>query len=319
MSGWVARRIQESLGVPFVMTFHALGLVRLRHQKSADAFPEERIDIEREIVEHADAIVPECPQDKRDLARLYGADVKRMRMVPCGFDPLEFSPMKRSEARAALGLSPHEFIVLQLGRIVPRKGIDNVIRSIAELPAEVPARLLVVGGESSAGEQVWTPEAKRLREIATAVGVADRVTFTGHRDRSQLRAYYAAADTFVTTPWYEPFGITPLEAMACGTPVVGSAVGGIKYSVQDGVTGFLVPPRNPTALAAKLAYLQANPLVARAMGLAGLQRARSMFTWERVARELADVYAHVGRRSQLAAAGARARPRLAASRTTASP
>jgi glycosyltransferase involved in cell wall biosynthesis len=272
------------------MTFHALGLVRREHQKAADAFPVERLAIERELVREADAVVAECPQDHLDLVRLYGADSQRLRTVPCGFDADEFAPQDRLAARRRLGISPHEFVVLQLGRLVPRKGVDNVIRSLAHLPPEVPVRLLVVGGDGPEPDEARTPEIARLRGVAREHGVEARVTFTGHRQRDVLRHYYAAADVFVTTPWYEPFGITPLEAMACGRPVVGSDVGGIKYSVQDGVTGWLVPAHDPARLAERLRLLHDKPMLARAMGLAGARRARSMFTWERVARGLEDVY-----------------------------
>jgi glycosyltransferase involved in cell wall biosynthesis len=119
------------------------------------------------------------------------------------------------------------------------------------------------------------------------------VTFVGSRGREELRAFYGAADVFVTTPWYEPFGITPVEAMACGTPVIGSAVGGIKSTVRDGVTGYLVPPNDPAALAERLAYLWRHPEVRRAFGRNAIRRARTLFTWKRVAAAVADLYDHV--------------------------
>ena len=290
MSGWVALELKRTLGLPFVITFHALGLVRREHQKEADAFPDERIDIERTLVREADAIVAECPQDQTDLVRLYGADPRKMTMVPCGFDPREFAPMSRFEAREKLGLDPDEFIVLQLGRMVPRKGIENVVRAMALLPRDIHPRLLVVGGESDTPDPRATPEIGRLQGIARQLEVDDIVTFTGRKQRDQLRAYYCAANVFVTTPWYEPFGITPLEAMACGTPVIGSQVGGIQYSVVDGLTGYLVPPNDPKALAEHLGYLQAHPALSRALGLAGIRRAQTMFTWEQVASQLAATY-----------------------------
>ncbi|HJV59442.1 MAG TPA: glycosyltransferase family 1 protein [Albitalea sp.] len=290
MSGLVGLRLKETFGVPLVMTFHALGLVRREHQGSADGFPSSRIEIERQIVRDADRIIAECPQDRSDLMRLYGAADQRISMVPCGVDLEVFRPASRSAARRRLGVGSQEFVVLQLGRLVPRKGIDNVIRAVARLDRGVPARLLIVGGESPTPDEQATPEIGRLRAVARECGVADRVTFIGHRQRDELRDCYAASDVFVTTPWYEPFGITPLEAMACGTPVIGSAVGGIQYSVVDGVTGFLVPPHDPPALAARLAELHGNPSLAQALGRAGIRRVRSMFTWDRVARELADVY-----------------------------
>jgi D-inositol-3-phosphate glycosyltransferase len=202
MSGWVASQLKRRLGLPFAITFHALGLVRREHQRQADGFPLQRIDIERQLVREADCVVAECPQDELDLVRLYGAQSQRIATVPCGYDPAEFQPMDRRQARASLGLAEHEFILLQLGRLVPRKGIDNVIRALRQLPARVPARLLVVGGESDEPDEAATPEIGRLRGIARELGVAAQVQFVGRRQRHELSRYYAACDIFVTTPWY---------------------------------------------------------------------------------------------------------------------
>lgn len=292
MSGLVAMRARAVLGTPFAVTFHALGLVRRMHQREADRFPATRIDIERRLVREADRLVAECPQDAEDLRTLYGAAPERIDVVPCGFDADEFVPVGKEAARAALGLPPGERLVLQLGRMVPRKGVDNVVRGVARLRRDhgIDARLLVVGGESDTPCPVATPEIGRLAGIASEEGVQDLVTFTGRRGREVLRLYYAAADVFVTTPWYEPFGITPLEAMACGTPVVGSDVGGIKFSVAHGETGYLVPPNDPDALAERLAQLFLEPEAAHAMGLAALRRAQERFTWAGVAAQLAAIF-----------------------------
>jgi glycosyltransferase involved in cell wall biosynthesis len=143
---------------------------------------------------------------------------------------------------------------------------------------------------------VKTPEIGRLQAIAHEHGVAEQLTFTGGRPRSELRDYYCAADVFVTTPWYEPFGITPLEAMACERPVIGADVAGIKHTVVVSVTGYLVPPNDPAALAAladRLARFHRNPELARAFGRAGIRRVRASFTWRQVAMDLARVYAAV--------------------------
>jgi glycosyltransferase involved in cell wall biosynthesis len=301
MSALVGLRLKAALGVPLVVTFHALGLLRREHLGAADAFPPARIGIERRVVHEADRIVAECPQDLADLLRVYRADGSRLAMVPCGVDLDEFRPGSKAQARRALGLRDDEFVILQLGRMVPRKGVDNVIRALAHMQGRPTARLLIVGGNSADADERFTPEIARLRGIAHECGVAQSVGFIGQRQREALRDHYLAADVFVSTPWYEPFGITPLEAMACGTPVIGSDVGGIRYSVADGVTGFLVPPRDPQALAARLEQLRANPALAAAMGRAGIHRVRSRFTWERVASELVDVYRSV--------AAARVRPR----------
>lgn len=292
MSALVAADARRVAGYPFVVTFHALGKVRRLHQREADAFPPERLRIEERAVAEADRIVSECPQDEEDLARLYGADPGKLRTIPCGFDPDEFGPMNRGEARRAVGVGADERVVLQLGRMVPRKGVDNVIRGVARLRHRhgVKARLLVVGGESREPDPAATPEIGRLIKVAADERVADAVTFVGSRGRAELRAYYAAADVFVTTPWYEPFGITPVEAMACGTPVVGAAVGGIKATVRDGETGFLIPPRDPDALAAKLARLFADPDLRHTLGRNAVRVARAEYTWAKVARAVDRVY-----------------------------
>ena len=296
MSGLVGLRLRERLRVPLVVTFHALGLVRRKHQGARDAFPESRIAIERRLARTADRVVAECPQDKTDLMRLYGASPSRIATVPCGVDLDEFGPGSRECARRRLGIPDSEFVVLQLGRIVARKGIDNVIRAVACMRPGLHVRLLVVGGESSEPDETATPEIGRLRSLAQQCGIANRVTFTGHRQGAALRDHYLAADVFVSTPWYEPFGITPLEAMACARPVIGSAVGGIKFSVVDEVTGYLVPPHDPEALAQRLERLHDNPALAEALGRAGARRVRERFTWERVGNALVEVYAEAGAR-----------------------
>jgi len=292
MSALVAAEIKRALGVPFVVTFHALGRVRRLHQGGADAFPEERLAIEDRAVAEADRIIAECPQDELDLIEHYAADPRKIRTIPCGFDPSEFGPMDQGEARRLLGLSPEGPIVLQLGRMVPRKGVDNVIRALARLRASrgISARLLIVGGESREPDPAITPEIGRLRSIAREEGVADSVIFVGARERHELRPFYCAADVFVSTPWYEPFGITPLEAMACGVPVVGSAVGGIKTTVVDGETGFLVPPKDPETLADRLGDVLGDPDLRREMGRRAIGRVNRRYTWRSVARRVANLY-----------------------------
>jgi D-inositol-3-phosphate glycosyltransferase len=294
MSGIVAQRFKQATGTPFVMTFHALGRVRRQCQGQADGFPDVRFSIEESLMQDADRIIAECEQDRADMEQLYAAESERIDVVPCGFDSEEFWPVT-SNAREYLGLPPDEFVVLQLGRIVPRKGIDTVIEAIAALQSlhGIRARLLVVGGNTPEPDLDATPELGRLMALAHALGVGDFVQFTGQRPRADLRYYYSAANVFVTTPWYEPFGITPVEAMACSTPVIGTAVGGIKTTVLDGQTGYLVPPKNPEALAERLAWLHHHPQVAQRLGWAGMHRAYRQFTWRKVAAQVAQVYEHV--------------------------
>jgi phosphoheptose isomerase len=295
MSGLTAADVKQATGLPFVVTFHALGRVRRAFQRAADAFPDARFGIEDRIVAEADQIIAECPQEEEDLIRYYNADPARITVVPGGFDPTEFWPISKALARVSLGLNPDEPVILQLGRLVPRKGVDTVIRGFARLRRDhaVNARLVIVGGDSNDPDPSLTPEIGRLRDVAHDERVAEAVVFVGRRGREVLKYYYSAADVFVTTPWYEPFGITPLEAMACGTPVIGANVGGIKFTVRDGETGYLVAPDDPDAIAERIAHLYRHPRLMNVFRRQAIKRANDLFTWEHVATGVATVYEDV--------------------------
>ena len=311
MAGMVARQLKEALGLPFVIAFHALGRRRRRAQAAPDPFTIARVRIESTLMRAADRIIAECPQDRTDMQQLYGACPSRIEVAPCGFAPGELWPLPMAEARHRLGVANHRFVVLQLGRMAPRKGVDTVIQGLAMLRHRhgIDAQLLVVGGDAGAagggapgngavGADGGGPELARLRSLAADLGVAAHVRFAGPQPRSLLRDYYNAANVFASTPWYEPFGITPVEAMACARPVIGSEIGGIKSTVDDGVTGFLIPSRDPEALADRLARLHRHPELARAMGEAGRRRACEHYTWRQVAAQLAGIYADVLEESQ---------------------
>jgi D-inositol-3-phosphate glycosyltransferase len=295
MSALVATQVKRSIGIPFVVTFHALGRVRRLYQGKSDQFPDVRFEIEDRIVREADQIIAECPQDREDLLVHYNADPDRIRIIPCGFDPAEFWAIDKVRARLTLGLSPEEPLILQLGRMVPRKGVDTVIRGFAHLLQDhaCSARLLIVGGESDCPDPDLTPEIGRLRAIAQELGVDSQVTFVGRKGREVLKYYYSAADVFVTTPWYEPFGITPIEAMACGTPVIGANVGGIKFTVKAGETGYLVPPHEPQQLADRLADLLEQPQLCNLLGKQAIRRSQDHFTWQKVTSAVAALYEDV--------------------------
>jgi D-inositol-3-phosphate glycosyltransferase len=294
MSALVAMEIKKELTIPFVVTFHALGYVRKMFQGDSDRFPAERIEIERAVVQTADHIIAECPQDKEDLINYYDAPVNKISIIPCGFNPHEFYPLDKLLARTVLSLDASEPIILQLGRIVPRKGVDTVVRALADVRRSgVAAKLIVVGGETEDPNEDKNPELARLQQLAGEEGIKDAVIFAGRKKRDVLKYYYAAADVFVTTPWYEPFGITPLEAMACGTPVIGSAVGGIKYSVKDGVTGFLIPPNDPVTLASKLKELLNDRALIELLRTNAIKRVNTLFTWSNVAQKIDALYDRV--------------------------
>jgi glycosyltransferase involved in cell wall biosynthesis/phosphoheptose isomerase len=288
MSGHAALIAARDVPVPVVQTFHALGVVKRRYQGDRDTSPSERLGIEREIVRRADEIVATCTDEVFELVRI-GALRHKLTVVPCGVDLTLFGPdgprERTHDARRRL---------LCVGRLVERKGIGNVIEALAELPDTE----LVVAGGPAAGSLDTDPEVRRLREVAERCAVADRVDLRGRVERSDLPALLRSADAVVCAPWYEPFGIVPLEAMACGVPVVASAVGGMIDTVVDGVTGVHVPPRDPERLAAALRGLLDDPQRRATYGQAGVRRARRLYDWGRVATATLDVYSrHVRRRA----------------------
>lgn len=292
LSAMVAADLKKMLGIPFVITFHALGKVRRLIQGDSDKFPALRFDLEDWVIREADQVIALCPQDRDDLLTLYNADPNKLTIIPNGFNPGEFFITDQKRARAKVGLPADEKIILQLGRMVPRKGVATVIEALARLKKQYgqQARLVIVGGESDVPDPVITPEIGRLQQLAETEGIADLVTFVGRKDRALLRYYYSASDVFVTTPWYEPFGITPLEAMASGAPVIGANVGGIQYTITDGETGLLVPPKDPEALAEKLNEVLSDKILATSLKEKALQNVHAQFTWEKVARQTAQLY-----------------------------
>jgi len=268
-------------GVPVAHTFHALGVVKRRHQGMRDPSPRGRLAEERRIARRADLVIATCQDEIAELARM-GADLRRVTIVPCGVDLERFHPDTPAERRPA-GL--HRIVMI--GRLVGRKGVDDMIRGLRHLPR---TELVVAGGPPIA-ELDRDPEVRRLRAVAGQVGVGDRVTFRGSLPRPEIPPLLRSADVAVCAPWYEPFGMVALEAMACGVPVVTTAVGGMLDTVVDGETGLHVPPRRPGALAHAVGGLLADPERRRRMGAAGRQRAEQRYGWDRIAGATLAAYA----------------------------
>ncbi|MGV9328570.1 glycosyltransferase [Streptosporangium sandarakinum] len=280
MSGLASLAAARDTAVPIVHTFHALGAVKRRHQGKADTSPRERVGAETLVARQADAVIATCADEVAELVRMRTPE-RAVRVIPCGVDLAAFTP---DGPAADLGPRPPGPVLLAIGRAVPRKGVETTIRALRHVP---DATLVVAGG--SPGE----PEPARLMRIARMYGVADRVRFIGRVAREDVPALMREADAVVSVPWYEPFGIVPLEAMACGTPVVASAVGGHLDTVVPGVTGLLVPPRDVAALGQALRELLADPARLGAYGAAAAARARSGYGWDEVAGRTAAVYAEV--------------------------
>jgi glycosyltransferase involved in cell wall biosynthesis len=282
MSGLAALVAARGADVPVVQTFHALGTVKRRHQGDADTSPPERLRIERAVAHDAARIIATCTDEVFELVRM-GARRSNVAIVPCGVDVEHFTP---HGPQMELPPTGRAYRLLVVGRLVARKGVDDVIRALARLR---DTELIIAGGPPAAELDI-DPEAVRLREVAASHGVLDRVVFLGQVTRDRMPALMRSVDALVTVPWYEPFGIVPLEAMACGLPVVASAVGGLQDSVVDGTTGLLVQPRHPEALAETLRRLLADGVRREAYGLAGIDRARARYAWDRIAYDTESVY-----------------------------
>ena len=300
MSGLAALDAAAGLGIPVVHTFHALGTVKRRHQGAKDTSPAARGRIERRVARAVDRIVATCSDEVFELLRM-GADRHRISVVPCGvdLDRFDVDPAGaggRAEPGGAEAL-PHRLVAAC--RLVERKGIADAIRALPDVPG---AELHVAGGPE-ADALGADPEAQRLRALAEELGVGERLVLRGRIGRDAMPALLRSADAVVSVPWYEPFGIVPLEAMACGVPVVASAVGGQIDSVVHGVTGVHVPPRDPTALAGALNALLADPRRRAELGRGGRRRARRRYGFDRVAAATREVYA------ELAAGGASSKSR----------
>jgi len=285
MSAWASARAAMRLNLPLLVTFHALGSVKRRYQGPADTSPLNRIRVEVAVAGTADRIVATATDEVRELERL-GISSGKVSVVPCGVDFEHFTPVRATNPSPAVPERRCCYRLLSVGRLVPRKGYDTIIEALTRLPQ---AELLIAGGAGS-GDATPDPEHDRLVAVAERLEVADRVRLIGQVARADMPDLLRSADLVVCSPWYEPFGIVPLEAMACGVPVVASAVGGMLDTVVDSVTGALVPPRDPVALAEVIGPLLDSPSRRAELASAGLERVRSRYSWDRVAADTAAVY-----------------------------
>jgi D-inositol-3-phosphate glycosyltransferase len=283
MSGLASVLGADGIGVPVVQTFHALGSVKQRHQGRQDTSPPGRRRLERLVGRSASRVTATCTDEVFELVRM-GVPRSRISIVPGGVDLRQFGP---EGPKAERGVRSR---LLAVGRLVPRKGFDVVIEALPRLPETE----LVIAGGPQPSVLAADAEARRLRQVAKRCGVEDRVKLLGQMSREEMPALLRSADVVVCTPWYEPFGIVPLEAMACGVAVVAAAVGGLTDTVVDGVTGRHVPPRDPAALARVLRPLLDDPMLRQAYGVAGCDRAHARYSWDRVAADTVQIYRRAG-------------------------
>jgi D-inositol-3-phosphate glycosyltransferase len=280
LSGVAGMQLAQAWDIPHMTMFHTLA--RLKQQ----ARPEEqetalRIEYEGRIISSVDQIAVATPHERDQIARIYGVSRARMTIVPCGVDLRHFHPQNRQQARAALGLNGKPTLLF-VGRPDPLKGGDLLIQAAGLL--QQPADVVMIGGNLEDD-----PELERLREAARAQGLADAVRFVGAVPQEELPRYYSAADLMVVPSYYESFGLVAVEALACGTPVIATKVGGLQYIVQDGENGFLVPWRCAGFFAEKIDEALGDETLLD--GMRGNARASVLrYSWRAVAEQIRQVY-----------------------------
>ena len=282
LSGVAGLRVKHELGPPLVSTFHTLARVKA---EGGDREPARREKAETDVMACADAICVSSAEEARQLTRLYGEVPGRLEIVAPGVEHAFFGPGDRRGARRAVGLGDHP-VLLFVGRIQPLKGVDVAVRALAELDRP-DAVLIIVGGASGiAGEE----EVEKVVALVDELGLGERVRFVPPQPHHLLSSFYRAADVVLVPSRSESFGLVALEAAACGTPVVASAVGGLLTLVDHGHTGFLVPGRDPEVFALYADELLSNDFLAWSMGIRSVERARG-YTWSTAAARLRQLYA----------------------------
>jgi len=294
LSGRVAETLQQHWSVPIIQMFHTLGHMKNRIALNGQQMESPvRIEVEQQLMNTAQVLVAATPAERIQLMWLYGADMKKIRVVSPGVDLDHFHPVDQKHARQEINFPLNEKLLLFVGRIEPLKGIETLLRAIAQLRENAPHAIdglsvIIIGGDTDE-KHVASTEMGRLNALQKELGLDEMVTFFGARDHETLQYYYAASEAVVVPSHYESFGMVALEAMACGTPVIASEVGGLAYLIEDGITGFHVPDRAPDELGGKIKLILENAALRQEMSAAAA-RAATDYSWSRVARDILAVY-----------------------------
>jgi D-inositol-3-phosphate glycosyltransferase len=288
LSGWVGRALARDMDVPHVTTFHTLSLIKMQ-SRAGESEPVQRQMVERELMTDSDQIVAFSPHERDAMARLYGAGLNHIELVPCGVDLDRFQPLDQEESRERLGLNGDK-VLLFVGRIESLKGLDLLVQAAAQMETSQGLRVLVVGGDD--GRE---GEGARVRQLVQDLEMDQVFDFVGRVNQADLPLYYSAADVCVVPSFYESFGLAALESMACGTPVVASRVGGLSTVVQHGRTGYLKSWRCPEAFANSLEMIISSKRLQDSMGIAARKRAEDL-GWDQVAERMLRIYQRLPRK-----------------------
>ena len=293
MSGLAAEALSDAWGgTPIVHMFHTLGEMKNRIARSeSEKEGPYRINGEKQVLRRADRIVAATIAEVTQLRFLYKAPANKLVVIPPGVDVSHFYPIPGDEAKMYVGLKPDDRMVLFVGRIEPLKGVDTLIQAMSclELKDGHKVHLAIIGGDPSASPQEMSDEMARLQKLCDDLCLGQLVVFLGKRDQDRLPYYYSAAELLVMPSHYESFGMVALEAMACGTPVIASEVGGLAYLVRDGETGFTVPDQEPELLSEKITWLLNDRDLHRTMSERAVQYAQD-YAWEKIAGQIVEVY-----------------------------
>lgn len=298
LSGLVAEQLRRAWGdrIPIIQMFHTLGHMknRIATDDNQRASPT-RIAGEKQVLQSADCIVVSTPAEEAQLEWLYGADMGKVTAIPPGVDLQRFQPIAAPVAKEEIGLPLDHRSILFAGRIEPLKGIDTLLRATALIQKRRPEAieevcLSIIGGDPWSDD--LDDEMARLQSLRQELEIHELVTFLGSKDQEKLPYYYSAAEMVVMPSHYESFGLVALEAMACGTPVIASEVGGLAFLVRDGITGFHVPSRDPEALADKIYCLLTDTICRQEMGRAAHAHAQQ-YDWSLIAGRIIDLYGQV--------------------------
>lgn len=293
MSGIAAASLSDAwAGAPIVHMFHTLGEMKNRIARTeAEREGAYRIEGEKQVLRRVDRIVVATLAEMTQLRFLYKADSSKMVVIPPGVNVGRFYPIPPDEAKAYIGLKPDDRMILFVGRIEPLKGVDTLIEAMSCLHKKEArsVHLAIIGGDPSASPEKMNVEMARLKKLCETLGLDQSVVFLGARDQDKLPYYYSAAEVAVMPSHYESFGMVALEAMACGTPVIASEVGGLAYLVRDGETGFTIPAEEPEMLCEKLSWLLNDEALRRKMSAQAAAYAQD-YAWERIAKRIVDVY-----------------------------
>jgi len=294
MSGIAGRDLKAEWDIPIIHMFHTLGLMKNRIAREGEYEGDYRVRGEREVLINADMIIAATPAELAQLQWLYEVQTDDVKVIPPGVNLRRFYPIPSDEAREYIDVPVDNCLLLYVGRIEPLKGIDTLLRAISRMLdggilKGCQVSLSIIGGDASVSEDQMSIEMTRLQKLRQELGLEDIVTFLGKRDQDSLPYYYSAADIVVVPSHYESFGMVALEAMACGTPVVASQVGGLAFLVQDGETGFHIPDQDPIALGERLtALLDDGELHAR-MSIKAAEYAKG-YSWEIIAGRILGEY-----------------------------